>query len=73
MQNLISIRQRGWSGEHPVWHCKVLSLSFLVSSLAHTLHGGPILTIYMSNDILPCKDVLVGDFVDMLTHYESNP
>jgi len=68
MQNCISIRHRGWSGQissFPLFgFFESLSFffGFLVTRTGRT--SGPILTIDTSYDVFPRKDVLFGGCLD---------
>jgi len=71
MQNFISFQRRGWSWRIPNLPLLgfFLCLSFfglLVTRTGRT--GDLILTIYMSYDVSPPKDVPFGSFVDMPPH-----
>ena len=63
MPNGIRSDDVGGLGEYPLFHCTTmfLSLSFFGLMGKHTGQtGGPILTIYTSYDVFPCKDVPFG-------------
>jgi len=62
MQNHISMRRHGWSGQIPslplFGFFVFLFFGFLVTRTGHA--SGPILTIYTSYDVFPRKDVPFG-------------
>jgi len=63
MQNLISIRRRGWSGRIPSFPLQcffVLFGPFVTRTAGRT--NGPILTIYASHDVFPRKNVSFAGF-----------